>query len=412
MSDLLPVNIQTLLIESLADMAPMVLAKDHPFLDRIKKERRGGTAAHIPIITGYGGGKGTDFATSLANAQSGVVTDAAYDVKPAILYGHTTLNWSTARYTKDKDASPLDIATIATKGAMENAVDNFMSAAVFSDGSGALATVSAVNNVSGSVWDITLTNLTDVAKFAPNDVLQQATTGGSLDAGTAVVNGLNQIGGSIRVTVSGMTPTVGHVLGIQSQLFSGQNFGGIFGFIPPTSARTNGVPNVSPFNGCVRDATSAGVAVSGWAFDLTGQPLFYGFNTVAGAMSNYKNAKPRLLIVNGADMPKLAQELDQKVRFDMPSKSGMADVLYSGFDINLTTGPCEVMAEVACPAGTAVLCNPDQWYFDGPESPFGPASAGQIMVQNYATNDARFSVECSGFFYTNNPPATAVLKLY
>ena len=34
------------------------------------------------------------------------------------------------------------------------------------------------------------------------------------------------------------------------------------------------------------------------------------------------------------------------------------------------------------------------------------------MVQNYGTNDARFSVERSGMFYTNKPPATAVFKLY
>lgn len=408
---LLPTNIQTLLIESLADMAPMVLAQEHPLLDRVSKGERGGSAAHVPIITGYGGGVGGDFTTSLQNAQSGVVTDAAYDITPAVLYGHTTLNWTQSRYTRDKKSSPLDVATIATKGAMSNAVDNFMRAAVFSDGTGAVATVSAVNNVSGSVWDITLTNITDVGYFRQNMVLQQG-NGGVLDAGTAVVNGMNHIGGSIRVTVSGMTPTVGHVLGIQSQLYGSTNFAGMLGFIPPTSARTNGIPNVSPFMGCVRDATSAGVAVAGWAFDLTNQPIFYGLNQVAGAMSNFKEAKPDLLVVNGADMPKMAQELNGQVRYDMPSRSGIATVLYSGFNANLTTGSCEVLAEPSIPAGTAILTKADQWHFECPDQPFGPASEGQVMVQDYNSNNARFSVECSGFFFTNNPPATATLKLY
>jgi hypothetical protein len=412
MADLLPLNYQTLLIESLADLAPMVLAKDHPSIDRCTKRPMGGSAAHVPIISGYGGGAGGDFVISLANAQNGVVTDAAFDVKPAALFGHTTLNWTQQRFTQGK-SSALDVATIATKGAMENAVDNFANAAMFSDGSGALSTITTATNVAGSVWDLTLAAVTDVGKFAQNQVLVSAANSGSgLDAGTALVNGLAQIGGTIRVTVTGMTPTATHIIGLQGQLNSGTNFPGIFGFIPPVSARTNGIPNVTPFLGVTRDQTSAGVAVYGWAYDISGQPLFYGFNTVAGQMSNYKEAKPDTMYVNGADVPKLAQDLNATVMYDMPSRSGIAEVLYSGFRINLATGPCDVMAEPACPAGTGVLTRASQWIFGSPETPFGPASKGQIMVQDYNSNNARFSVECSGFFFTENPPATAVLKLY
>lgn len=411
----LPSNYQALLVESLADLAPYVLAKEHPIIDRITKRQGVGSAVHVPIISGYGGGAGADFATSLTNAQDGAVTDAAFDVTPAVLFGHTTLNWTKARFTRDKKYSALDVATIATKGAMENAVDNFANAAIFSDGSGTLGTISVATNVSGSTWDLTLTSLTDVAKFTQNQVLQSsASPGGGLDAGTAKVVGMNQINGQIRVTVTGMTPTAGHILGLQSQLNSGINFAGIFGFIPLPSARTNGIPNVSPFLGATRDATSAGVAISGWAFDLSvgAQPIFYGLNAASGNMANYKNAKPTELYVNPVDLPKLAQELDQKVRYDMPSKSGIAEILYMGFDIGLTTGRCQVLGEPAVPAGLFVLTKSDEWFLDSPTTPFNPASEGQVMVQNYATNDARFSVECSGMFYTNNPPATAVGKLY
>ncbi len=414
MSELpLPTNYQTLLIESLADLAPMVLAKDHPAIDRCTKMPMGGSAAHVPIVSGYGGGAGGDFVLSLQNAQNGVVTDAAFDVTPAALFGHTIINWTRQRFTKGK-SSALDVATVATQGAMYNAVDNFANAAMFSDGSGALGTISVATNVGGAVWDLTLTVVTDVGKFQQNQVLVSAATPGvgGLDAGTAVVNGMAQIGGTIRVTVTGMTPTAGHIIGLQGQLNSGTNFPGIFGFIPPVSARTNGIPNVTPFLGAVRDATSAGVAVYGWAYDISGTPIFYGLNSVAGQMSNYKEAKPDTLLVNGADMPKLAQDLDAKVLFDMPSRSGIAEVLYSGFRINLSTGPCDVLPEAGCPAGTGVLTRMSQWFLGSPETPFGPASEGKIMVQDYASNNARFSVECSGFWFTNNPPATAVLKLY
>lgn len=408
----LPANYQTLLIESLGDLAPMVLAKEHPSIDRMTRRPMGGSAAHVPIISGYGGGAGGGFVQSLANAQNGVVTDLAFDVTPAALFGHTIVNWTQQRYTKGK-SSALDVATIATKGAMENAVDNFANAALFSDGSGTLATIGTAVNVSGSIWDLTLTVITDVSKFQQNQVLVSAvSTVTGLDAGTALVSGMAQIGGSIRVTVTGMTPTAGHIIGLQSQLNSGTNFPGIFAFIPPVSARTNGIPNITPFLGADRSPASAGVAVSGWAYDISGQPIFYGLNSVAGNMSNYKEAKPDTFYVNGADMPKLAQDLDAKVLFDMPSRSGIAEILYAGFRVNLSTGPCEVLAEAACPAGTGILCRASQWILGSPETPFGPASEGQIMVQDYASNNARFSVECSGFVFTENPPATAVLKLY
>jgi hypothetical protein len=416
MADLLPTNLQNLLIESLADLAPMVLSKNHPSIDRFKKEKMGGSAARIPIVTGYGGGAGGDFAISLQNAQSGVVTDAAFDLKPAVLYGHTTLNWTTQRFTSVAESSALDVATLATKGAMENATDNFASAAIFSDGSGTLATIKTATNTSGSIWDLTLTSITDVSKFYQNQVIvTAASVSASLDAGSAVVKGMQQLAGIITVDVgaTGLTPTATHIIGLQGQLNSGTNFAGIFGFIPTISARSAaGLPSVTPFNGVDRSAQSAGVAVYGWAFDISGQPFFYGMNQGAGAMANYKNAKPDCAFVNPVDLPKLAQEMDAKVLNDMPSKSGHGEILYSGFTANFSTGPCDFLGEPACPAGTAVLTRGDQWTIGSPETPFGPASKGQIMVQNFQTNEARFSVEMSGYFFTNNPPATAIFKLY
>ncbi len=417
MADLLPTNIQALLIESLADLAPMVLAKEHPAIDRVRKERMGGSAAHIPIVTGYSGGAGADFATSLTNAGSGPsLTDAAFDLKPAALFGHYVVDWTTQPFTSIAASSALDVATISTEAAMYNAVDNFANAAMFSDGSGALATIKTATNVSGSVYDLVLSVTTDVGKFQQNQVLvSAANSGASLDTGNCKVVGMNQIAGSIRVDVgaSGMTPTATHIIGLQSQLNSGLNFAGIFGFIPTIANRnSDGTPTVTSFNGVTRDNTSAGVAVYGWAFDISGQPKFYGFNQVAGSMANYKHAKPDVLFVNPVDMPKLAQEVNIQVRYDMPSRSGIADVLYNGFEMMLATGKCEVLAEPACPAGTGVLTRADQWVLGTPDEPFGPASKGQLMVQNYATNSARFSVMLSGYFFTNNPPATATVKLY
>ena len=120
-------------------------------------------------------------------------------------------------------------------------------------------------------------------------------------------------------------------------------------------------------------------------------------------MAAYRECEPDLILMNPVDLPQLAQEVHVQVRFDMPSKSGIADVLYQGFEIGLVTGKAEVLGESSVPAGTVVLTRGDAWFIATPDKPFAPASPHGIMVQDYNTNQARFSVEMSGYFFTNKP---------
>jgi hypothetical protein len=420
--DILPSNTQELLIQSLGDLEDMVLTKEHPCLDRFTiRTDASGLGDKQPIMTGWGGGVSGTFEDSLENAKVNAANAEAFEIEPAIVYGNSIIDWSSSRYTRGK-SSAIDVAILGTKSAMENATDNFCYMA-FGTGYGTLARIKTATNTAGSLWTLKLYNPVDVAKFAQDMVLQQKQTPAfaTLEAGSCIVKGMGHLGGFIRVDVgaTGMVPTADYYIGLKGQILASTDvatFPGIFGYIPSTDDRdADGVPTVTTFLSVPRGVDSPGVATSGWAFALNGNPFFTTANFGAGLMSNFKNARPDTIFLNGADVPKLAQECNANVRYDMPAKSergARANVLYSGFNVNLSTGPAEVLSEMAVPAGYAVVCKADQWEVKSPGKMFAPATNGQIMVPSYDKNRSRCSVECSGFFTTPNPPATMILKLY
>src|SRR4051812_35327891 len=104
--DILPSNIQSLLIQSLGDLEPMVLTKEHPVLDRIDIQTdASGLGDKQPILTGWGGGVSGTFEESLANAKVNAANSAAFSIEPAIVYGNAIIDWSSSRYTKGKSSA-------------------------------------------------------------------------------------------------------------------------------------------------------------------------------------------------------------------------------------------------------------------------------------------------------------------
>jgi hypothetical protein len=415
--NILPSNTQALLIQSLGDLEEMVLTREHPSLDRFSRRTMGGKGLKQPVVTGYGGGVGGDFEISLANAKVNVVNAGDFEIDPAVIYGHELIDWTSAEYTKDKDASALDIATLATEAAAYNATDNFASM-IFGDGSGVMARIGSAVNTAGNIWRLVLESDTDSGKFQQDFVIVQKTTpfAATINTGEGTVLGTNPMNGSILIDVgaSGLTPTAGRYIGLKGQVLASTEvvtFPGIFGYIPKFSDRTNGVPNVTTFLGMPRGEDSMVVAAAGWAFDGFGQPITVTANKAGGFMKNWKNAKPTELYLNGEDLPRVADEFQVQVRNDMPSKRMKGEMFYDGFRINIASGPVDVLAESACPRGYGVLTRSDQWVIGSPGKMFGPASPNGVMVQDYDTNKARFSVKCSGFFTTPNPVATAILTL-
>jgi hypothetical protein len=409
-------NLQNILVQSLHDMFLPIFVKNHPFLDRMRKVTAGGSGYRIPIMTGPGGGAGGDFVTSLANANSDGSTNQGFVPVPAQVYGHELINWESQPYT-DTPQSPVNVAVLATKNAMNAATDNLASM-LLGGGFGVLGKILSATNTSGTLWTIVFTVPSDAIKFNEQNVIVQKvtpTTSG-LTTGTGFVTGVNQIQGSIEIDTqgSGFTPAATNVVGLQGQLLADTTptgFQGTQAWVPPVASRTNGIVG-DTFLGVPRTLASNAVFTSGWAWNGAGLPLFNAIQAAAGYMSNYKDAKPDTLYCNPLALPKLSIECDQKIRYDMKSVSGV-ETGFAGFEIVTPAGKVDVLAEPAQPSNQLLLTKASSWVFASPKGKImGPATNGKILIDSYGTaNVSRASVLATGFFGCDNLAAAANITI-
>lgn len=416
-------NTQAVLVEYMDDTYPKTIIQSRPFFDRINKIDSSGLDTKIPLNVGYGGGtaggQANGFETALANAQLGGAVHQAYQVVPTVVFGITVLDNVQAGFTNGPE-SAMRALTDATQGCMEVAAQN-LEYSIFGNGYGQLATIVTATNTSGSNWTLTLTDISEAIRFNPcppgqttggNVIVTAASTSAALDAGTAVVVGLNQLGAQIMVVVSGMTPTATHIVGLQgmlqgSSILSGPP--GIFAFIPPIASRTNGALSDVFLN---VDRSVGGVGTGGWALNGIGKPITEGINTLCSLMANFATAKPTSGYANPVTIGKIASELKTQVRYDMKSVME-ADVFFSGVTVMTGAGAIDMLAEAACPLKYVVVTKESAWTFASPGNrPFRPSDLeGKLATPSYDHNKTRFSITVQGYFYTNQPQATGVLTV-
>jgi hypothetical protein len=422
MADVLGADLNAVAVESLDDLWLATFVRNHPFLDRLTIKKAGGTGYRIPVETGPGGGASGDFADSLANSAANGFTGAGFTVPPAIAYGTTRIQWQQQPYS-DTPQSPVDIALNSTKNAMELATENLANMLLGQSAGtpGAYAVVSTATNTSGSIWNLLLTVQTDAAKFNLQQVInKKATASAALDAGQSTILGVNPIAGIITVDTGGtQTPAAGDIIGLQGQLPSGTDTTGLFPsvlqWVPTVANRTNGVPTTTTFLGVTRSAQSFVPAVSGWAFDGSKVPIFQAVYGTAAYMHNASAlAKPNCLFVNPLVLPKMAQECDAKIRYDMGSTKGV-DAEYAGFTVVLPTGKCDVLSEPSMPVNQMLLSKDGSWEFAAPANLGGkifvPATNGKMIIDSFTGNESRCSVMATGFFGCNELISNALIQV-
>lgn len=418
-------NTQAVLIEYMDDTYPKTLIQARPFFDRITKIDSSGLDTKIPLNIGYGGGtaggQAGGFEIALANAMVGGAVHQAYQIVPTVVFGVSVLDNVQARFTNGPE-SAVKALTDATQACMEDAAQN-LEYCIFGGGYGQLGTITAVTNTSGSNWTLTLTDISEAIRFNPgppgtlgvggNVIVTAVSTASALDAGTASVVGLNQLGAQIMVVVTGMTPVAGHIVGLQGMLLGTSQLSGppgIFGFCPPIAARSAAGALSDVFQGV--DRSIGGVGTGGWALNGIGKPITEGINTLCSMMANFATAKPTSGYANPITIGKVASELKTFVRYDMKSIME-ADVFFSGVTVMTGAGAIDLLAEAACPLKYVVVTKESSWTFGSPgNKPFAPSDLeGRIAIPSYDHNKTRFAITCQGYFYTNQPQATGVLTV-
>jgi len=420
MANVISDELNAVAVESLDDIWLPVFVRNHPFLDRLSLKTAGGTGYRIPVNTGPGGGASGNFEDSLANSAANGFTGAGFTVPPAIVYGNTRIQWQDQVYSATEQ-SPVDIALNSTKNATELATENLCNMLLGSTASaaGSYAVIGTATNTSGNIWDLVLTVRTDAAKFNIGQVIvSKDNATAALNTGSGEVIGVNPLGGIITVDVgaTGMTPTATEIIGLEGQLPTGSDTTGIFPdvfrWVPPAANRTAGVPTVTTFLGVTRSASSAVTMVSGWGWDGTQVPIFQAVYGSAAYMQNAsKMAKPNTLFVNPLVLPKMAQECDTKVRYDMGSTKGV-DVEFAGFTVVLPTGKCDVLAEPSMPVNQMLLTKSGTWVFAAPGGKiFRPATNGKLIIDSFDGNQSRCSVMATGFFGCEELSSSAVITV-
>lgn len=426
MSDVLSTDLNAVAIESLDDLWLPIFVREHPFLDRMTIKKAGGTGYRIPVETGPGGGAAANFGNSLTNSAANGFTAAGFTVPPAIGYGTTRIQWQDQAYSETPQ-SPVDIALNSTKNATEIATENLCNMLIgdSTGTAGAYAQILSASNVS-TIYDLVLTVPTDASKFNLGQVIVgKDTSTGSLLSGFGIVVGRNAVGGIVTVDVgaTGFVPDAGDIIGLQGQLPSGSDVSGlfpsVFRWVPIAANRTAGVPNspLDSFLGVTRTNQSDVASVAGWAFDGSSVPIFQAVYAAAAYMkNNSKMARPDTYFVNPLVLVKMAQEADQKIRYDMKSVNGV-EVEFAGFTIVLPTGKCDVLSEPSMPVNQTLLTKSGTWEFAPPNGGkiFRPATNGKIIIDDFGDtsgkNQSRATVMATGFFGCNELSSQAAITV-
>lgn len=417
-------NTQAVLIEYMDDTYAKTIIQKRPFFDRINKIDSSGLDTKVPLNIGYGGGtaggQAGGFEIALANAMQGGAVHQAYQITPQVVFGISVLDNVQARFTNGPQ-SAVKALTDATQSCMEDAAQN-LEYSIFGNGFGQLATATAVTNTSGALWTLTLTDISEAIRFNPcppgqttggNIIVMSATTASALDAGTAAVVGVNQLGAQIMISVTGLTPIAGHIVGLQgmlqgSSILSG--FPGILAYCPPIASRNAAGALTDTFQSV--DRSVGGTGTGGWALNGIGKPITEGINTLCSLMANFATATPTSGYANPVTIGKVASELKTFVRYDMKSVME-ADVFFSGVTVMTGAGAIDILAEAACPLKYVIITKESVWTFASPgNKPFAPSDLeGRLAIPSYDHNKTRFAITCQGYFYTNQPQATGVLTV-
>lgn len=175
--------------------------KDNPFLAMIKKiETFPGKYYPVPVVYGFGGGGSASFASAYANQSSPLV--AEFLVTRVADFRLATIDGQLLAAASSDPGSFIDGAELMIDSAFQDAT-NRLASAMFRNGAGTIGQISAVANVTGTTYTVTLTNPDDAVQFEVGQVLmavQFVDASGTAPTDVATVTAVNRNSGVLTVT--------------------------------------------------------------------------------------------------------------------------------------------------------------------------------------------------------------------
>jgi hypothetical protein len=175
--------------------------KDNPALAMVKKEEKfPGKYFPVPVVYGLSQGASATFANAYNNQNSAQV--AEFLVTRVSDFSLATIDGQLLAAAQTDPGAFIDGAELMIDAAFQTAV-NRLASAMFRNGAGTIGQISAVANISGSSYSVTLNNPDDAVQFEVGQVLvavQNVDGSGSAPTDVATVTAVNRNSGVLTVT--------------------------------------------------------------------------------------------------------------------------------------------------------------------------------------------------------------------
>lgn len=344
--------------------------KDNPFLAMIKKiEEFPGKYYPCPVVYGLSQGSSATFATAYSNQTSAQV--AEFLVTRVSDFSLATIDGQLLAAAQTDPGAFIDGAELMIDAAFQNAV-NRIASAMFRNGAGTIAEISAVANVSGNNYTVTLSDPDDAVQFEVGQTLvavQNVDGSGTAPADVASVTAVNRNTGVLSVScttnIASNWPAT-YYLAIQGDLPTTSNNN----FQPSGSTTTNsllklaglaawlpisGPANGESFFGVNRNLDVqrlAGVTFNGTGYSLE-EAILQGSSRIA-----LNGGRPDTLIMSFATYTALVASLGSKIQY-VSEKVG--EIAFRGVQLNGANSVMEAFPDRNCPDGVIYCLEMDSW---------------------------------------------------
>jgi hypothetical protein len=311
------------------------------------------------------------------------------------------------------DAAPDDAWLKARLAEMEetrNQMLNELSFQLFTDGTGARASVAAGGGATGGLATITLTNSTDVVRFFVNQVLVMSPNenGSSPRTGSAIVVGVNRNAGTITfgAALNTLIPGAsdGDYFFLQGSVGSTLNFTGLGGYLPFTAPAST-----DSFFGVNRSIDSGlyGTIYDGSSSEIQ-EALIDGLETV----ERLGGGTPDVALMNNVQFAKLKKSMGTQVRYMDVSAKAVEGLSFKAIEVFASKGPVAVLPDRMCSPSFCYALETEDWAVKATgEVPDIVSEDGVTMLRVYNADAFEIRQAAYGNFRCEVPAHSGVIKL-
>lgn len=376
-----------------------------PTAGLVRKKALGGDSVGVTVKYGLGPGMGARLGT-LSDATS--TKRLRFTCTPGTLYAQEVVDLvADLASAKDADAV-INVFADAQKSCLE-ACGQLMERCLQGDGSGTDAVVLSHTGTTAAGSTMTLTRPTDAYRFFVGNILAAKATpfAASLDTGTYLVTGVDQIKGILTVTPQGGASVAidTHYIGLANSVAASTDVVMPVGI--PGWLTNDATALAASFYGVVRNVDQ--VHLAGNVVDCTDQNVLQAVQTVITQIGNIENAKPDTVLLGPSNYNKL-MALTTDMRRYCEVKGGDIDVNYAGFSFKAGGRDLTVHQSPFVYANYIEVLEVGKWIIGSPNGgdPFMPAFKGEMFHNLEGTDQAVIRMRGLFTVYTVQPSAHGI----